>query len=83
MATSKEKTTTAEQTAAANKVVAKAAPAQAESVYTAEELSENARNLFGVRTECVAAALKVAGIKACTVAKAKEIVEAFMKKEVK
>ncbi len=78
----KEKTTTAEQTAA-EKVVAKAAPAQTESVYTAEELAENARSLFGVRTECVAAALKVAGIKECTVSKTKEIVEAFMKKEVK
>lgn len=54
-----------------------------ESIYTAEELAENARSLFGVRTECVAAALKVAGIKECTVSKTKEIVEAFMKKEVK
>ena len=78
----KEKTTTAEQTAA-EKVVAKATPAQAESVYTAEELAENARSLFGVRTECVAAALKVAGIKECTVSETKGIVEAFMKKEVK
>lgn len=78
----KEKTTTAEQTEA-EKVVAKATPAQTESVYTAEELAENARSLFGVRTECVAAALKVAGIKECTVSETKGIVEAFMKKEVK
>lgn len=82
MATSKEKTTTAEETAA-EKTVAKATPVQAESIYTAEELAQNARALFGVRTECVAAALKVAGIKECTVSKTKEIVEAFMKKEVK
>lgn len=82
MATAKEKTTTAEQTESADKVVAKAAPTPAESVYTAEELAENAGNLFGVRTECVAAALKVAGIKECTVSEAKGIVEAFMKKEV-
>lgn len=78
MATAKEKTTTAEAT-----VAEKVTPVQAESVYTAEELADNAGNLFGVRTECVAAALKVAGIKECTVSKTKEIVEAFMKKEVK
>ena len=78
MATAKEKTTTAETTEA-EKVTTKAAPVQAESVYTAEELADNAGNLFGVRTECVAAALKVAG----TVSKTKEIVEEFMKKEVK
>lgn len=82
MATAKEKTTTAEATET-EKVTTKAAPVQAESVYTAEELADNAGNLFGVRTECVAAALKVAGIKECTVSKTKEIVEAFMKKEVK
>lgn len=83
MATAKEKTTTAEATADAEKVTTKTAPVQAESVYTAEELAENAGNLFGVRAECVAAALKVAGIKECTVSKTKEIVEAFMEKEVK
>lgn len=83
MATAKEKTTTAEATAEAEKVTTKTAPVQEESVYTAEELAENAGNLFGVRAECVAAALKVAGIKECTVSKTKGIVEAFMKKEVK
>ena len=50
MATAKEKTTTAEATEA-EKVTTKAAPVQAESVYTAEELADNAGNLFGVRTE--------------------------------
>ena len=44
MATAKEKTTTAEATEA-EKVTTKAAPVQAESVYTAEELAENAGNL--------------------------------------
>ena len=33
--------------------------------------------------ECVVAALKVAGVTTCTVSKAKELVDAFMKKEVK
>ena len=41
------------------------------------------RTLEILTTECVAAALKVASIKECTVSKTKEIVEEFMKKEVK
>jgi hypothetical protein len=81
MAVSKEKAAV-EQTAA-EKAVAKAAPVQAESVYTAEELAANAGKLFGVRTECAAAALKAAGIKECTVSKAGETVKTFMKKEVR
>lgn len=81
MAVSKEKTAV-EQTVA-EKAVAKAAPVQAESVYTAEELSANAGKLFGVRTECAAAALKAAGIKECTISKAGETVKTFMKKEVR
>ena len=48
-----------------------------------EELSANAGKLFGVRTECAAAALKAAGIKECTVSKAGETVKTFMKKEVR
>lgn len=56
---------------------------QTESFYTLEELSENAKQLFGVRAECVVAALKATGIRECTVSKAKEIIKAFMKKEVK
>ena len=67
----------AKQTAAQ----AKAEPA--ESVYTAEELANNAKNIFGTRKECVAAALKVANVTECTVSKAKEIVEKFLNKEVK
>lgn len=82
MATAKEKTTTAEATEA-EKVTTKAAHVQAESVYTAEELAANAGKLFGVRTECAAAALKAAGIKECTVSKAGETVKTFMKKEVR
>lgn len=56
---------------------------QVESVYTIEELSANARQLFNVRTECVIAALKAAAIKACTVSKAKEIIKKFMEMEVR
>lgn len=55
---------------------------QTESVYTIEELSANANHLFGVRTECVVAALKAAGINECTVSKTREIVKEFMGKEI-
>ena len=58
------------------------APVQAEE-YTIEELADGAGNIFKVQRECVVAALKVAGVTTCTVSKAKELVDAFMKKEVK
>ena len=57
--------------------------APAESEYTIEELADGAGNIFKVQRECVVAALKVAGVTTCTVSKAKELVDAFMKKEVK
>lgn len=53
-----------------------------ESVYSISELAANARKVFGVRQECVEAALKAAGKTKCTVTEAKEIVEKFMKREV-
>lgn len=53
-----------------------------ESVYPVTELAANARKVFGVRQECVEAALKAAGKTKCTVTEAKEIVEKFMKREV-
>lgn len=56
---------------------------QIESVYTLEELAGSSRQLFGVREECVIAALKAAGIMNCTVSKAKEIIEKFINREVK
>lgn len=52
-------------------------------VSTTEELADGAGNIFKVQRECVVAALKVAGVTTCTVSKAKELVDAFMKKEVK
>lgn len=51
--------------------------------YPASELAANAKKAFGTRQECVAAALKAAGKAECTVAEAKEIVEKFLKREVK
>lgn len=83
----KEKTTTAETDNKPDDMIAEIkvkseSVKQAESLYTIEELSANAKQLFGVRTECVVAALKAVGIKECTVFKAKEIISKFMKKEV-
>lgn len=54
-----------------------------ESVYTVAEFAANSRAIFGANRECVEAALKTANVISCTVSKAKEIVAAFMKKEVK
>ena len=57
--------------------------ASQESVYSASELAANAKKVFGTRQECVAAALRAAGKTECTVTEAKEIVEKFLKREVK
>lgn len=51
--------------------------------YTVSEFAANAMTLFGARKECVEAAMKSANIKSCPLSKAKEIVAAFMSKEVK
>ena len=53
------------------------------SVYSVRELAANARKIFNTRQECVVAALKVEGKTEYTVSEAKEIVEKFLKKEVK
>lgn len=62
--------------------IGKEPKAKQESVYTARELADNARELFGTRPECVTAALKAANKESCTVSEAKEIVGKFMKREV-
>lgn len=54
-----------------------------EAVYPAKELAANAREIFDTRQEVVIAALKAAGRAECTVSAAKEIVEKFLKKEVR
>lgn len=64
------------------KAMGKESP-EKEAVYTVEEFAENAKSVFGTRKECVTAALKNSGITACGVSRAKEAVEAFMKKEVR
>lgn len=72
-----------DNTQQAKQEVVKAKAEPVESVYTAEELAQNAKQIFGTRKECVAAALKVAKLNECTVSKAKEIVKEFLNKEVK
>lgn len=53
------------------------------SIYSAGEFALNARKIFGTRQECVVAALKAAGKSECTISEAKEIVDKFLKREVK
>ncbi|HIS61466.1 MAG TPA: hypothetical protein IAC14_04340 [Candidatus Scybalomonas excrementigallinarum] len=54
-----------------------------ESIYTLQEFAQNSKKLFGVQKECVMAAFKVANKKEATPSEAKEIVEKFMRKEIK
>lgn len=58
-------------------------PVQAETEYTSAELAANAEAVFKTRKECVVAALRAANVTKTTVSKAKEIVDKFLKKEVK
>lgn len=54
-----------------------------EAVYSLSEFAVNAVEIFETRQECVAAALKAAGKTECTISEAKEIVDKFLKREVK
>lgn len=83
---SQKETTKKETVATEEKIeknIAEAAESKSEPEYSAEEYISNAEVIFSVKKECVVAALKVAGVSSCTPSKAKEIVEGFMKKEVK
>ena len=57
--------------------------AEKESAYPVSDRAAYAKKIFGTRQECVSAALRAAGKAECTVSEAKEIVEKFLKKEVK
>ena len=52
--------------------------------YSITELAEHAEKIFGanVKRECVMAALQMKELKEASVVEAKEIVEAFLKREV-
>lgn len=52
------------------------------SVYSAAELAYNAKKLFNAMPECVTAALKMAGVKECTIDEAKTLVKNFLNQEV-
>lgn len=56
-----------------------------ESVYTVQELEDNAESVFGerIKKECVAAAFRSAGKTQATREEAKKVVDNFLKKEVK
>lgn len=54
-----------------------------EPVYSVSELAANAKEIFGTRQECVLAALKAVRKSECTVSEAQEVVEKFLKREVK
>lgn len=76
-------TETVEATAEVKQETKPVKPVQKETEYTAEELASNAEAVFKTRKECVVAALRAAKVTTTTVSKAKEIVAAFLKKEVK
>lgn len=65
-------------------VDAKAQPSvkKNESIYKAEELAAGAEEAFGTTPECVAAALREAGIAECTKDEAKKTVKAFRERKV-
>ena len=62
-----------------------AAKSGTESVYEVTEFAGNAAHLFGERAnaDLVTAAFKVAGRQEATLSEAKDIVEKFMKREVR
>lgn len=57
---------------------------QAETTYSIAELAEHSEKIFGanVKKECVMAALQMKELNEASVVEAKEIVEAFLKREV-
>jgi len=51
--------------------------------YTVHELVAESANVFGVPSECAVAAFRNCGKTEMTVAEAKQLIDRFMKKEVK
>lgn len=54
-----------------------------ESLYTMQEFAQNSKKLFGVEREVVITAFKMANKLEATLSEAKEIVEKFIRKEIK
>lgn len=56
---------------------------QAVPAYTARELAQAAKKVFGVSPDIATAALRLAGVENATIAQAEEIIKKFAGKEVK
>lgn len=54
-----------------------------ESLYTVQEFAQNSKKLFGVQKEVVITAFKMANKTEGTPSEAKEIVDKFLRKEIK
>lgn len=53
-----------------------------EETYEAAEIAQNSPRLFGYSGDIAAAALDEAGLKSCTLNKAKEVIKAFAERKV-
>ena len=53
-----------------------------EEQYEASEIAQNSPRLFGYSIDLAAAALEIAGLKTCTLTKAKEVIKAFAERKV-
>ncbi|MBQ6091356.1 MAG: hypothetical protein IJL07_08850 [Lachnospiraceae bacterium] len=78
-----QKDTNTVETAAKQEAKQAVKAEQQESVYTVAEFAENSDKLFNTKPECVVAALRAAEKETCTLSEAREIVDKFLKKEVK
>lgn len=71
-----------EKKAAANQTSVTPVKQSVESIYSVQELTEANEKVFGVKRECVVAALKEKGKDKLTLTEAKKIVSDFLKREV-
>lgn len=53
-----------------------------EETYEAAEIAQNSPRLFGYSIDLANAALEIAGLKSCTLTKAKEVIKAFAERKV-
>ena len=65
------------------KVIETQAAQPVDDKYTVHELVAESANVFGVPSECAVAAFRSCGKTEMTVAEAKQLIDRFMKKEVK
>lgn len=53
-----------------------------EETFEAAEIAQNSPRLFGYSIDIANAALELAGLKSCTLTKAKEVIKAFAERKV-